>query len=124
MESTVTEATGAVVVSMSGELDSSDPSWADELEAALARGERAIVIDLLDVSFIDSSVVQSLVAAHRAVGAEGWVRVVFTHHLIKRVIEICGLTEIFPQYTTVDAALRSSPKRVFVARATHLGERP
>ncbi len=39
----------------------------------------------------------------------GWVRIVYTHHLIKRVIEICGLTEVFPQYPTVAAAISRTP---------------
>lgn len=123
MEPSVTQDV-PVVVAMVGELDSSDAGWADALEDALAQGERRIVVDLLDVSFIDSSVVQALVSAHRTVGAEGWVRVVYTHHLVKRVIEICGLAAIFPQYTTVDAALRSSPSRLITARAMQSGERP
>ncbi|MGN6606625.1 MAG: STAS domain-containing protein [Jatrophihabitans sp.] len=124
MEASAVRGDDPVVVAMAGELDSSDPTWAEPLDDALAAGELRLVVDLLDVSFIDSSVVQALVSAHRTVGQDGWVRVVYTHHLIKRVIEICGLSEIFPQYTTVDAALRSSPSRLTTARAMHQGERP
>ena len=48
---------------------------------------------------------------------DGWVRVVYTHHVIRRVIEICGLIDLLPQYTTLDAALRNAPTR-------HLDEEP
>jgi len=99
------------VLSFAGELDAADTAWLDELDAVLDSGDDRIVLDFTDVSFVDSSVVQSLVAAHNRVGQDGWVRIVYTHHLIKRVIEICGLAHAFPQYTSVDAALRAAPVR-------------
>lgn len=99
------------VVSLAGELDASDASWADGIGKAIESGHREIVVDLLNVSFVDSSVVRELVLAHRRTEAEGWVRVVYTHHLIRRVIDICGLSDLLPQYTTVDAAVRGAPTR-------------
>jgi anti-anti-sigma factor len=95
-----------IVVQLSGELDASDPTWADEIEKAFATGSTRFVIDLLNVAFIDSSVVRALVLAYRRVGTDGWVRLVYTHHLISRVIQICGLADTFPQFTTVEAARR------------------
>jgi anti-anti-sigma factor len=113
-----------VLVALTGELDAADTAWIEELDGLIDRGGREIVIDLLGVSFIDSSVVQALILAHQRVRDGGWVRVVYTHHLIKRVLEICGLTEVFPQYTTVEAALRAVPTRgLAAAAAAHLGER-
>lgn len=95
-----------VVVGFSGELDAGVTDMADELQALAGEADR-IVVDMLNVSFIDSSVVRSLIVAHRTVTARGgWLRVVYTHHLVRRVIEMCGLTEVFPQYATVDAAYR------------------
>ena len=46
---------------------------------------------MLNVTFIDSSVVRELVLALKRVGDEGWVRLVYTHHPIARVVDICGL---------------------------------
>lgn len=100
-----------VVVPLSGELDASDTAWNDELDALLDVGHRQIVIDLLNVSFVDSSVVRALVNAHNRIGDDGWIRIVFTHHLIRRVIDICGLSGLLPQYTTVESALRGSPSQ-------------
>ena len=94
------------VVRLEGELDASDPSWSNELEAAVASGKSGVVIDMLNVTFIDSSVVRELVLTLKRVGDDGWVRLVYTHHLIARVVDICGLGDAFPQYATVDAALR------------------
>lgn len=99
------------VVRLAGELDASDTTWADGIEQAIESGQREIVVDLLNVTFIDSSVVRALVLAHRRTAGDGWVRLVYTHHLIRRVIEICGLGDLLPQFTTVDAALRGAPAR-------------
>lgn len=97
---------GVVQVTARGELDAATQELSRALDSAVAGGADHLVVDLLDVTFIDSSVVRDLVLAHRAVsGRGGWVRIVYTHHLIKRVIEICGLTEVFPQYPTVAAAM-------------------
>ena len=122
MPTSVEPGSSPLVFPLAGELDSSDTGWSDELDAALDRGARRLVVDLLDVSFVDSSVVQWLVLAHKQVGDSGWVRVVYTHHLIKRVIEICGLAELFPQYSSIDAALRAAPSKVASARAAVSGD--
>jgi stage II sporulation protein AA (anti-sigma F factor antagonist) len=98
---------GVRVVAASGELDAADPSWADEIGAALDAGSNHLVIDLRNVTFIDSSVVRELLLAYKRVADQGWIRLVYTHHLISRVIQICGLGDTFPQFTTVEAALRS-----------------
>lgn len=99
-----------VVIVVDGELDASDAGWTADLDRAVLDGHRHIVVDMLGVSFVDSSVVRALVSAYRAsVAAGGWLRVVYTHHLIRRVIVICGLADALPQYTSLDAALRGSP---------------
>ena len=105
-----------VVVPVSGEIDASDDSWADQLAVAMDSGADRIVVDLLNVTFIDSSFVRELILAHQRVAGTGWLRVVYTHHLIGRVIEICGLAETFPQFTTIEAALRDSPTRAAALR--------
>jgi len=106
---------GFVVVALAGELDVADADWSDAIDDALRDGASRLVLDLTNVTFIDSSVVRALVLAHRRVGPDGWLRLVYTHHLIARVIDICGLGEAFPQYTTVDAARRAAPTRAAAA---------
>jgi anti-anti-sigma factor len=112
---------GVAIISLSGELDASDTSWTDELDAALQAGRVALVVDLRNVTFIDSSVVRALILAHKRVGEKGWVHLVYTHHLINRVLQMCGLAETFPQYTTVEAALRSAPTKVAAHRGAPVG---
>lgn len=95
------------VVAMAGEWDAADEELATTLLSELAAGEGRLVLDMLNVSFIDSSVVRALVVVHReAMERDGWVRLVYTHHVIRRVIEICGLTDLLPQFASVEAALK------------------
>ena len=99
----------AVVAVFTGELDAADSRVDDELGKLLREGASQVVADLTNVTFVDSSVVRALVAAYRELaGRGGWLRVVYTHHLIRRVIEICGLAEVFPQYPSVEGALRGA----------------
>jgi anti-anti-sigma factor len=98
---------GIVVAEFSGELDAASNQLDDQLQALLDRSESHIVVDLTNVTFIDSSVVRALVVAHRTVLKRGgWVRVVYKHHLLRRVIDICGLADVFPQYASVESAVR------------------
>lgn len=98
------------VVRFSGELDAGDPRFAEDLLAGVRLGSDRVIVDMLNVSFIDSSVIRGLVLANREVaGAGGWLRVVYTHHLVRRVIEMCGLADVFPQYLTLEAARRDAP---------------
>ncbi len=102
------------VVEMTGEWDVADERLEHILIAPLQAGDGRLVVDMLKVSFIDSSVVRALVAAHReAAGREGWVRLVYTHHVIRKVIEICGLTEVLPQFGSVEAAARGQKIHCF-----------
>jgi len=95
------------VVTLSGEWDAADRRLDDVLLEQVRAGGGRLVVDMLNVSFIDSSVVRSLVAARgAAVERQGWVRLVYTHHVIRRVIEICGLTDLLPQFGAVEAAMR------------------
>jgi stage II sporulation protein AA (anti-sigma F factor antagonist) len=100
-----------LVVTLAGELDAAEPDWDSDLQAALAAGQQRIILDLRNVTFIDSSVIRTLVLTLKQLPAGGWLRLVYTHHLIRRVIDICGLADNLPQYTTLEAALRDTPNR-------------
>lgn len=95
-----------VEIAVAGELDVARSELSRAIDDALADGASRLVINLLDVSFIDSSVLRVLVLTRREVEQRGgWIRLVYTNHLIGRVIEVTGLGEVFPQYATVESAL-------------------
>ncbi|MGN6330642.1 MAG: STAS domain-containing protein [Motilibacteraceae bacterium] len=105
------------VVTCHGELDTADDALGTLLSATVEQGHRDIVVDMLDVTFIDSSVIGALVGTAVDLEPDGSIRLVYTHHMISRVLQICGLAEQFPQYPTVAAALREQPRRDQETRA-------
>jgi len=84
--------TGAPIVILSGELDSSN---AGSLEAAVApitaRLPERLIFDLSDLRFIDSAGIAVLIGVAGRVSA---VRLRDPSPIVRRVIEITGLSEV------------------------------
>ncbi|MDQ1635882.1 MAG: anti-sigma factor antagonist [Frankiaceae bacterium] len=106
-----------VEIVVAGELDVAGSELSSGLTSALESGASRIVVNLLEVTFIDSSVLRTLLLAHREVTARhGWIRLVYTNRLIGRVISLTGLEQVLPQYASVAGAragraLREGPPR-------------
>ena len=80
---------------MSGEVDvPTAPQLRERLQRVLADGASTVVLDLLGVTFLDSTPLGTVVGAHkrcREVGGE--LRAVADPRLVK-IFEITGLTEV------------------------------
>jgi anti-sigma B factor antagonist len=93
-------ATGALdadthVVELQGELDlSTAPHIQAALDAALATGGRFVVVDLGEVSYVDSSTLSVMLAAHRRLDARGGRIVTVCSPFAAHVFEIAGLTQV------------------------------
>jgi anti-anti-sigma factor len=97
---------GLRVLVIAGEYDAGDTDLREQILAAVAEGDGRVVVDMIDVTFADSSVVRALVAGCQAAEERGgWLRLAYTHHMLRRVIDICGLEELLPQYPSVQAAV-------------------
>jgi len=82
---------------LSGELDASSAPQVDEaVDTLIAGGASELVIDLGDVSFIDSSGLRSLIRARKSMGNGGAVRLRNPQVGTVRLLEITGLTDQFP----------------------------
>jgi anti-anti-sigma factor len=79
-------------IAPSGELDLAtiDPVR-DDVDAAIARGATAIVFDLIDVTFLDSSALAVFAYAARQVDH---VQITNPNSIARRVIEETGLTDV------------------------------
>jgi anti-sigma B factor antagonist len=96
----------AVAVTVSGELDiGTAPVLQRRLEDIQGRGTRRILLDLTEVSFIDSLSVASIVAAKRRLGPRGRMAVVARHPHVLQVFEIAGLDDVINLRDTYDEAL-------------------
>ena len=87
-------AVSTVVLAPGGELDLAN---AAELEARLAQAHRpgtTVVLDLRDVTFIDSSALAVVLSAHRRLlRTGGALRLVHPADSVLRVLRICGLAD-------------------------------
>jgi anti-sigma B factor antagonist len=96
------------VVRVAGEIDvATAPSLREHLAAHESAGVPVVVVDLTDVTFVDSTALGVLVGAYRRLGDAGSaLRLVVTEARILKVLEITDLMSVFPIYATVDEAVR------------------
>jgi anti-sigma B factor antagonist len=109
------------VVTVNGEIDvHTGPALRDHLLAAFAQGEDTLVVDLSQVSFLDSSGLGVLVTAHkRARTTDGELRIAACRQPVATIFQITALDRAFCIYPTVDAALAAPhPRRAAAERAT------
>ncbi len=94
------------VVTLEGEIDVyTAPRLKDALVGALEGGCLDLIIDMGNVTFIDSSGLGVLVGAlRRAKERSGAVRLVCTRDNILKIFRITGLDKVFPIFSNVKEA--------------------
>ncbi len=97
LELTVSELDGETVVRAAGELDvNTAPELREQLARLISEDTRRIVVDLADVSFVDSTALSVLVSAlKRLRQADGDLELASPNPSVRRVFEITGLTRLF-----------------------------
>lgn len=100
---------GVPVVSAAGEIDvATAPPLRDRLQALTTSGRSTVVVDLLRVTFLDSTALGVLVGAlKRCRESGGDLPLVITEPRILKVFEITGLTGVFSIHNSVDEAVGS-----------------
>jgi anti-anti-sigma factor len=98
---------GTYVVTVSGEADATDvESLADELEEVLGEGASCVIVDLLEVPFIDSAVLGVLLRVSRRLRSGGGELVLVADDpRVLRWFEIAGLSVQFRFARTLTAAV-------------------
>ena len=95
---------GTEVVTLAGEVDLTTAARLRAELLALARSE-VLVIDLREVTFMDSTGMGVLVGRLRSARQTGQdLRLVMTHGRVRRNFEITGLERIFPIYHDLESA--------------------
>jgi len=94
------------VIAVSGEIDvATAPQLRECLQRVIARGESTIVLDLLGVTFLDSTALGVLVGAlKRCREAGGDLHLVVADPRIMKIFEITGLTSVFTIADSLQAA--------------------
>lgn len=88
---------GIAVIAFAGDVDVyTAPVLRDAISKVLAAGDKAMVVDMSEVSFLDSTGLGVLVGRLKAVRMlEGVMRVVITNPRVLRNFQITGLEKIF-----------------------------
>lgn len=96
---------GALIVAR-GELDVQS---VDELRArlneAIDAGNKRIVMDLAEVSFIDSLSLSALVVARRKLGDDGRLAIVAVHEYVQLILQATGLEQVLDVFEAREAAV-------------------
>lgn len=106
----VSERAGRTVVAAAGELDvHTAPALQAELSPRSQQPHAALVVDLTDVGFIDSTGLGVLVTTLKHVReGGGHLDVVVTSSRVLKVFVLTGLDVVIPLHETLDEALASS----------------
>jgi len=98
---------GYVLVSVAGEVDmATAPQLWDRLSEAVAEGSPTVVVDLVGVTFIDSTALGVLIEAKKLCDSAGeTMRIAVSEPQIIKIFEITGLTELFDIRPTRDQAI-------------------
>lgn len=95
------------VISLAGEVDLyTAPELKQQLLEVIEEGAGAVVVDLSDTTFIDSTTLGVLVGAvKRLRTTDGRLSLVCSDRNISKVFEITGLDRVFEIYPTREGAL-------------------
>ena len=108
--STADVAEGTFVVTIRGEADSlTAPELEREFDVLVGKGTREVIVDLLEVPFIDSTILEVLLRMSRRLRADGADLVLVTDDpRVLRTFEISGLLDRFRFEPTLSAAVESA----------------
>jgi len=103
----------AEVFALHGEFDAfTMPLLGDKLDAAIARGQYELVIDMCDVSFVDMSTLNRIVRAMKEVYRHnGHLVIACADRNVLRAIDLAGLRHAVKVYETREAALEALRRR-------------
>ncbi|MDN3293328.1 STAS domain-containing protein [Streptomyces ficellus] len=98
---------GVGMLSISGEFDHDGVATFEEaVRSVRAEGCHCLLLDLSGLTFMDSSGVNAMLRVQRDSRARGgWTRLAGPRTPVLKVIELVGLDQAIPLYTTVDDAL-------------------
>lgn len=115
------------LVSVSGELDLHTAGCLQaRIEEAETVGAGTVLVDLSEISFIDSSALEVLVRESKRLESRGHSLVLVTNDpRTRRILEVTGLDRVLRAYATLQDALTEltpEPSQLTVAEALRAGQ--
>jgi anti-sigma B factor antagonist len=94
------------VVALTGEIDLfTAPEFQERLLQGVEAGARRVVVDLSEVTFLDSTALGVLVAGAKLLPHDGELLIVCSGDGVARILEIVGFDRVFAIHPTLDEAL-------------------
>jgi anti-sigma B factor antagonist len=99
---------GVVVLALEGEFDlAAAPALRERLDATRSTGARGVVLDMAEVTFVDSATLRELLRAEAALHADGVPLVLAAvRPAVARLLELTRTTGLLAAAPTVEAALQ------------------
>jgi anti-sigma B factor antagonist len=101
---------GVIVLELSGQLvaDEGDQAFKDHVEALVREGSRHVLLDLRDVTYMDSGGAGALVAVYlHVMRREGRLKLLRPSDRVCRVLQITHLLSVFEVFADEEQAIRS-----------------
>ena len=100
---------GIMLLRVRGQLDiAGSPHFKETLFATIDDGAVGLVVDLVDVTFVDSSGFTALIAAVKRLALrDGRVSLVSTDPSVARLLRMMRLTDVLPTFATREEAIAS-----------------
>lgn len=97
----------AAVIAVTGEIDAFTAGpLRERILHVVARESKRVVLDLSDVTFLDSAGINVLVSVRRRLLLlDGYLRLAALRPAPARVLEVCGLDRVFECHPDVETAL-------------------
>ena len=91
----VGDASGTARVQLEGDLDAATARVLDDVVDSLVQGgSHSIELDCAGLEFMDSSGLSSIVRTMKLLGDDGRLRLCNTGRHVRKVVEICGLSNL------------------------------
>jgi anti-sigma B factor antagonist len=106
----IRETAEAVILDLSGRITLGDPlvELRDSIREALAGDQKNIVLNLGDVSYIDSSGLGQLISSYATTTSRGGqMKLLNLQKRVNDLMQVTKLLTVFETYTSEQAALRS-----------------
>ena len=109
------------VVKVSGNLDLTSRDQFDQYLTATRRGSRELIIDMSDVTFMDTGCLAVIVGHYKRLSVSGSLVLAGARYRPAKTLWITGLAYRLPLYESVEDAIAGGPA---VTRPAAFGEEP
>jgi anti-sigma B factor antagonist len=88
------------------------PGFRDRMSELIQQGHRAVVLNLSDVNFLDSTGLGAIVSGLKRLDGRGVMVICGVHEMVMDVFRLTRMDRVFPIVATVEEALTVAQERL------------